>query len=63
MLGLNLSELKEEKVPEEIKELAEQRWQVRQNKDWEEADRLREEMMKLGWQMEDGKDNYKLKKI
>ena len=63
VFGLRLSELKEEEIPEVIKKLAEQRWQARQDKNWAEADRLREEIKRLGWQMEDGKDDYKLKKL
>jgi cysteinyl-tRNA synthetase len=63
ILGLGLSELKEEEIPEAIKKLAEARLQARQNKDWAESDRLRDEIIGLGWQMEDGRDGYKLKKI
>lgn len=63
VLGLGLSELKEEEISEEIKKLAEARWQARQTKDWAESDRLRDEIASQGWQMEDGKDNYKLKKL
>ncbi|OQA36849.1 MAG: Cysteine--tRNA ligase [Parcubacteria group bacterium ADurb.Bin326] len=63
VLGLGLSELKEDEAPEQIKKLAEERWQARQNKDWSESDRLRDEITNFGWQMEDGKDDYKLKKL
>jgi cysteinyl-tRNA synthetase len=63
VLGLNLSQLEAEEIPETIKKLADQRWQARQEKNWSESDRLRDELTKSGWQMEDGKDDYQLKKI
>lgn len=63
VLGLGLSELKAEEAPEEIKALAEARFKARQDKNWIESDRLRDELAQVGWQMEDGKDDYKLKKI
>jgi len=62
VLGLNLSQIKSEEIPEQIKSLAEARWQARQRKDWIEADRARDELAELGWQMEDGQTDYKLKK-
>lgn len=63
VFGLGLLELKKEEIPEKIKKLAITRWQAKQSKNWVEADKLRGEMMELGWQMEDGKDNYELKKL
>ncbi|MFA5125119.1 MAG: cysteine--tRNA ligase [Patescibacteria group bacterium] len=62
VLGLDLSQLKAEEIPAEIKTLAEARWQARQSKNWAESDRLRDELLQAGWQMEDGKNDYKLKK-
>lgn len=62
VLGLGLAEVQAEEIPENIKTLAEARWAARQNKDWSESDSLREELEAAGWQMEDGKDSYKLKK-
>ncbi len=63
VLGLNLAQLKAEEIPAEIQAAAEARWQARQLKDWTETDRLRLELTAAGWQMEDGKDDYKLRKI
>lgn len=63
VLGLALADLKPEKVPAEIKTLAEARLKARQENNWEESDRLRNELSRVGWQMEDGQDSYKLKKI
>jgi len=62
VLGLGLSEIKTEEIPAAIKNLAEARWRARLEKDWTEADRLRDELAKLGWQMEDGQNDYELKK-
>ncbi len=63
VFGLRFLELKEEEIPEEIKKLAEKRWQAKQNKNWLESDRLRQEILNLGWQMEDNKNDYQLKKL
>lgn len=63
VLGLNLSQLQTEEIPTEIKDLAAARWQARQSKNWGETDRLREQLTEAGWQMEDGKNDYKLNKI
>ena len=63
VLGLNLTQLETEEIPEKIKTLAEARWQARVEKNWNEADKLRDELIQLGWEMEDGKDDYQLKKI
>jgi cysteinyl-tRNA synthetase len=64
VLGLNLKNIKLEKVnvPANIKDLAEQRLKVRNEKNWGESDRLRDEINKLGWDIEDYNDNYTLKK-
>lgn len=63
VLGLNLSQLEAEEIPAEVKELADKRQQARADKDWAESDRLRQAITDLGWQVEDSKDGYKLKKI
>ena len=41
--GIILPEEGQEEAPEEIRTLADQRWQAKQNRDWTEADRLRAE--------------------
>lgn len=53
---------KNEKVPEEIKKLAEQRENFRQAKEWEKADELRKQIEKLGYEIEDTEQGAKLKK-
>ena len=64
VLGLNLNNIKIKKVniPNNIKELAEKRLRARQEKDWSESDKLRDEINKSGWNIEDNGDSYTLKK-
>ena len=53
VLGL----LKEEDlIPTEIKELALKRIKAREDKDWEEADRLRDEIKSKGYEIKDSKE-------
>ena len=56
VLGLNLEE--EEEIPQEVKELAEKRWQAKQNKDWTVADAVRNELAAKGYTIKDKKDGY-----
>lgn len=63
ILGLKLSETKTEEIPEEIINMAEERNEAKRNKNWAEADRLREEINKRGYLVEDTKDDCKIKKI
>ncbi len=52
----------EEKIPKNIIDLAEEREEARQKKDWKGADKLRDEIKKKGYIIEDTKDGYVLKK-
>ncbi|MEM9226869.1 MAG: class I tRNA ligase family protein [Verrucomicrobiota bacterium] len=63
-LGLNpfSAKAKATEVPAEIAELAEARWQAKQDKNWGEADRLREELTAAGWKILDRKDGYAVEK-
>lgn len=49
-------------LPEEVKKLAEARWQAKQSKNWAEADRLRAELDALGYAVKDGKTEYTVSK-
>ena len=49
-----------EEVPAGIRELAQRRWDAKQEKDWESADRLRDELLAQGWEVKDGKDGFEL---
>ncbi len=45
-------------VPEEVKALAEKRWQAKADKNWAEADALRAQIDSLGYTVKDGKGEY-----
>jgi len=60
VLGLGLDKLNPEAIPNEIKELAEQRLQARREKEYEKADSFRKEIEVLGWEIEDSADGYDL---
>jgi cysteinyl-tRNA synthetase len=54
ILGLNLGvDSREEKIPEEILKLVEERKEARNNKNWAESDRLREVIKNKGYLVED----------
>jgi cysteinyl-tRNA synthetase len=50
-------------IPEDIKSLAETRWQARLAKNWAESDTLRAQLTEKGWAMKDGKDSYTLEPV
>ena len=54
ILGLERLLEAEEGAPAEAVELAERRAAAREAKDWAEADRLRDELRDLGWEVRDG---------
>ena len=62
IFGLDLKKVKEKKVPGEVLQLAEERLQARQNKDWKKADELRQKMASLGYLVGDTKEGYEVKK-
>ena len=47
-------------APAEVAALAEQRWQAKLDKNWAEADRLRDEVQAAGWEIKDGQDGFEL---
>jgi len=66
-LGLQLVLEKEDgadnEIPPDVNELAERRWQAKQDKDWDAADRLRDELLEKGWKILDRKDGYDAEKV
>jgi len=65
-LGIQLPEIVEEvqeEAPAEIKTLAAQRWDARNNKQWAKSDELRDQLKELGWLVKDGSGDYSLEKI
>lgn len=67
VLGLNMKALKHESmkttVPDEVNNLLEQRKRAREEKNWAESDRLRDEVRKLGWEIEDTAGGQEIKKL
>ena len=66
VLGLKIAENFESasrrKIPEEILELAEKRLELRQSGNWQEADKLRQQINSLGFEIEDTEEGYEIKK-
>jgi len=64
ILGLGVSSWTEQKdeIPAEVLELAEKRIAARASKNWAESDRLRDEITKRGFVVQDGAQNAKVKK-
>ena len=63
VLGIKIDEYKEEEIPQEIKDLLELRKQARENKDWNESDRLREEIKAKGYIVKDSKEGQTVEKV
>ena len=49
-------------IPEDIRALAELRWEAKKNKDWTNADKYRNEIQEKGYVILDSKDGYKIEK-
>jgi cysteinyl-tRNA synthetase len=61
VFGLRFAE-KEIEIPEEVKKLADERLEARKSKNFQKSDELRKEIEKMGYMVEDLKENYKIKK-
>ena len=59
-LDLFKEETKEIKIPQDIKELAEKRWEAKKEKNWELADKVRDELLQKGYKILDKKDWYEI---
>jgi len=53
VLGLDLVLKKEAKIPDKVKKLVKKREDLRKDKRWQEADKIRKEIKTLGWEVED----------
>ncbi len=53
-----VAEKNAEDIPDEVKSLAEKRWQAKKDKNWAEADALRAQIDGLGYLIKDTKDGY-----
>ena len=61
-LGLGSFKKKEEKIPEEIKKLSERRENLRKEGEFDEADKIREEIVEKGFIVEDFDKGSKIKR-
>jgi len=62
VLGLEFSRIEVEKIPSEITVLAKKRQQLRLTNEWGEADRIRKQIERKGWEIKDTQDNFELKR-
>ena len=63
VLGLNIDKEEKKDLPEEIKNIIEERKQARINKDWNKSDELRDKLISLGYTVKDTKDGMEVNKI
>lgn len=63
VLGLGFENLKEEKIPEDVLKLAEERKQAKENKDFKKSDELRQKINSLGYEIKDTGEGQKINKI
>ncbi|MGB9847918.1 MAG: cysteine--tRNA ligase [Minisyncoccia bacterium] len=63
VLGLKINEIKEEKIPQKILELVKKRERYRQQKNFEKADEIREQIKKEGYWVEDTPNGPVIKKL
>ncbi len=61
VLGLGLNKVKEEKIGKELLELIKEREKARKEKNWKEADKIRDRLKKRGVVLEDSKEGVKWK--
>ena len=63
VLGLDIDKANDESVPDEVKKLLEERNKASADKNWGESDRLRDEIKKLGYAIEDLDNKSRVYKI
>lgn len=63
VLGIKITEKKEEEIPQDILDLVEQRKQARADKNWAESDRLRDLITEKGYSVKDTKDGVEVHAI
>jgi cysteinyl-tRNA synthetase len=59
----DFSLLTSESLPADISRLAEARVLAKSLKDWAEADRIRDELVSLGYKMIDEKDGWRMERV
>ena len=63
VLGILYNRKKADDIPSEVKELAEKRAAARKAKDFAEADRLRDQIAELGWQIKETRQGTEITKL
>lgn len=63
ILGLNLDSATPEQIPNQVMNLAKERLEVRKANDFKKSDELRKQIKKLGYEIKDLKEGFRLKKI
>jgi cysteinyl-tRNA synthetase len=62
IFALDLDKIKEIKIPQKIKNLVKEREKLRAQKEWKKSDKVRKDVEKMGWQIEDTEKGPKIKK-
>ncbi len=62
VFGLKLNAIREELIPPEVIKLAQEREEARKAKNFEKADQLRKKIKDLGYEIEDLKETFQIKK-
>lgn len=62
-LDFRKSASQRKKIPAKVQALVKKREGLRAQKKWAEADKIRQQVAKLGWQVEDDPDGPKIKRI
>ncbi len=60
---ITVLDFEKQEIPDEIKQLADERQKAREIKDWKKADELRDKIKNAGFIVEDSSEGWKLKKI
>jgi len=65
VLGLGMADWQPEKteIPSAVVALVEERAEARENRDFAESDRIRDELMQMGYRVEDTPDGVQIKPI
>ena len=62
VFGLGLEKIKKEKIPLKIKKMVQEREKLRKNRNFQKADEIRKEILKLGYKLEDSKNGVNIEK-
>jgi len=63
IIGILQKEVRTEELPERIKRMIEERERARKREDWKTADRIRDEIKKLGYILEDTPEGVRWKRV